>query len=177
MIRDPDTQIVVAAQCRAARALLGITQVELAGLTGLSKDVIVRMEMGRRDLHRDTLNRIAASFEQNGLAFMHDEPSAGAKLRRDTAETQTDEILTPVQCRAARALLEMSRAKLASLVRVTKPKITGYELGRCELDERRLLRIRASLTVQGVMFVNEPLFVGVKLRGLPRELERPRASL
>ena len=174
MVGNAGTQIVVAAQCRAARALLGITQVELASLAGLSKDVIVRMEMGRRDLHRDTVHHISVALAQNGLAFMHDDMSAGVNLRRNAVEITYEEVLTPVQCRAARALLEMSRARLASLVRVDKAKIADYELGRGNLDQARLRRVRANLGVHGVIFVNEPRFVGVKLRGLPRELERPR---
>ena len=112
-----DSRIVVAAQSRAARALPGMTQVELAYRAGLSKNVIVRMEMGRRDLHRGTVDRLGVAFAQRGLAFMHDDMSAGVMLGRAHNPGAAEQVPTPVQCRAARALLDMSRAKLARLVR------------------------------------------------------------
>lgn len=59
---------------RAARALLGMTNVELAAKAGVSKRSLVRIEAGET-VRAEIRRRVQAVFEQNGIEFI---PSEGA---------------------------------------------------------------------------------------------------
>jgi transcriptional regulator with XRE-family HTH domain len=64
--------MIGAAQLRGARALLGIDQRELAGLTGLSMPTIQRMEASK-DIIRGTvesLMKLIAALDKAGIEFI-----------------------------------------------------------------------------------------------------------
>jgi transcriptional regulator with XRE-family HTH domain len=64
--------------CRAARALVGWTQSDLAGHAGISLPTVSRFERGSRyHTQTETLDRIRAALESNGVAF-----ELGGALRR-----------------------------------------------------------------------------------------------
>ena len=78
-----------------------------------------------------------------------------------------ENVILPVQCRAARALLGWSQDQLEEASQVAKKTIADFERGaRVPLD-RTLGAIKAALERAGVDFTNgnEP---GVKLRRLKR---------
>ena len=68
-------------------------------------------------------------------------------------------------------MLALSQAELTKLVRVNKTAIKRLEGGTPDVRLSTLKRVRATLVVCGVVFVNESNFVGVRLLRLPRELE------
>ena len=95
-------------QCRAARALLGLTQPGLGDLSNLGVGTIVRLERGAADLHYTTPGRIEAALGQKGVTLINDDAHRGVRLEREApldAELLRAEVITPGQCRAARALL------------------------------------------------------------------------
>lgn len=59
-------------QCRAARALLGWTQQELADACGLSKTAINNFEKGTSDIKLDSLKAIQLAFEVSNIEFLND---------------------------------------------------------------------------------------------------------
>ncbi len=66
--------MITAAQVRAARALLGIDQRQLADLSGLSVPTIQRMEASE-DLIRsnvDSLMKLIAALEKSGVELIND---------------------------------------------------------------------------------------------------------
>jgi transcriptional regulator with XRE-family HTH domain len=66
--------MITAAQVRAARALLGIDQRQLADLCGLSVPTIQRMEASE-DLIRgnvDSLMKLIGALEKNGVELIND---------------------------------------------------------------------------------------------------------
>ncbi len=71
--------------------------------------------------------------------------------------------ITPAQCRAARGLVDMDQAALASVASVSRNTIIEFEKGRRVPNTNNLAAIRAALEKAGVEFTNggEP---GVKLR-------------
>lgn len=75
--------MITAAQIRAARALLGWKQSELAAASGVSEISIKNIERGATDPRASTLNAIEAAFSQAGVIFMDPgvERSGGAGLR------------------------------------------------------------------------------------------------
>lgn len=57
-------------QCRAARALLDITQPQLADLAGLGLSTIVDFEKSRRDISGEAAVAIQRALENAGIKFM-----------------------------------------------------------------------------------------------------------
>jgi transcriptional regulator with XRE-family HTH domain len=57
-------------QCRAARALLDITQPELAEAAGLGLSTIVDFEKSRRDVSRAAVHALQTALEKAGVRFI-----------------------------------------------------------------------------------------------------------
>lgn len=72
--------MITAAQMRAARALLGIDQRELAELSGVSLPTIQRMEASEGNVRGviDTLTKVVEAFDRAGIVLIaEDAPSSG----------------------------------------------------------------------------------------------------
>lgn len=70
-------------QCRAARALLGISQDELARETSVSKRTIASFELGSHDLADRTLVALVYKLEDLGIEFIAENGGgAGVRLKR-----------------------------------------------------------------------------------------------
>jgi predicted transcriptional regulator len=75
--------MVIPAQIRAARALLGLSQVELAKMAGISPTALVNIETGASDPKTSTLTAIIGALESAGAAFTNgDEPGVKLRLER-----------------------------------------------------------------------------------------------
>ena len=57
-------------QCRAARALLGITQPALAELASLGLSTVVDFEKGRRQVSDAAIHSLQQALEQAGVKFI-----------------------------------------------------------------------------------------------------------
>ena len=57
------------AQCRAARALLGITQSQLARAAKLGLSTVVDFEKERRVVSNESINAVKAVLERAGIEF------------------------------------------------------------------------------------------------------------
>jgi transcriptional regulator with XRE-family HTH domain len=66
--------MITAAQLRASRALLGIDQRKLAGLSGLSLPTIQRMEASEGVIRGnvDSLMKLVAALDANGIELISD---------------------------------------------------------------------------------------------------------
>ena len=80
--------------------------------------------------------------------------------------TQSEMTLTAEQCRAGRALLNLSRDDLADMAEVGVATISDFERGQRQPYERTLRDIRKALEDAGVLFVpaDETASVGVRLK-------------
>jgi predicted transcriptional regulator len=67
-------------QCRAARGWLGITQEELASLSGVAQKTIARFETGAAVPQDRTLRDLQRSLEELGIEFLF-EGSKGVGIR------------------------------------------------------------------------------------------------
>lgn len=65
------------AQCRAARAVLGWTQSDLAQRAGLAKKTIADFELDLRSLQFRTRRDIRNAFEEAGIEFTWSETAEG----------------------------------------------------------------------------------------------------
>jgi transcriptional regulator with XRE-family HTH domain len=63
--------------------------------------------------------------------------------------------ILPAQCRAARALVDMSQATLARRAVVPRDAIADFENGSRTLSQDRIAAIRAALEAAGVIFIDE----------------------
>ncbi|MHA6688118.1 helix-turn-helix transcriptional regulator [Mesorhizobium sp. A556] len=65
---------------RAARALLGMTNVNLAEKAGVSKRSLVRIEAGET-VRPEIRKRVQAVFEEAGITFIPDDRVSGPGMR------------------------------------------------------------------------------------------------
>ncbi len=61
---------ITSGQCRAARALLDMTQPELADAASLGLSTIVDFEKSRRDVSRAAVHAIQKALEKAGVQFI-----------------------------------------------------------------------------------------------------------
>ncbi len=76
--------MIEAAQVRAARALIGWSQAELANASGLSLSIVERFESGASEnIPSETADKIRAALESAGIAFIPaNGGGAGVRLRK-----------------------------------------------------------------------------------------------
>lgn len=71
------------AQCRAARAMLGMTQPELAEAAGFGLSSIVDFERDRRIVSRQAVDRMQEALEAAGVVFIPENGNGpGVALRK-----------------------------------------------------------------------------------------------
>lgn len=68
------------AQCRAGRALLDITQSQLAEIAGLGLSTVVDFEKGRRKVSEEAITALQKALDRAGIEFI-DENGGGPGVR------------------------------------------------------------------------------------------------
>ncbi|WP_442754485.1 helix-turn-helix domain-containing protein [Methylocystis sp. JAN1] len=77
--------------------------------------------------------------------------------------------MTPAQCRAARAFLDISQPELATAANVGVSTVRDFEAGRRTPMANNLKAIQVELESRGIIFVNGPEADGVLLNNGPAE--------
>lgn len=72
---------ITPAQVRGARAMLELTQEELANKAGLKRVAVARFETGVTDPHESTLEKLQIALELAGVVFIESEAGKGLLLR------------------------------------------------------------------------------------------------
>ncbi|WP_263484788.1 helix-turn-helix transcriptional regulator [Mesorhizobium sp. AD1-1] len=85
---DVESDAISVQQCRAARAMLGWSQGDLAEAAAVSRTTIVDFERSIRIPHRNNLAAIRRAFETAGIEFLA-ENGGGAGLRFARRSDQT----------------------------------------------------------------------------------------
>ncbi|MCZ7454399.1 helix-turn-helix domain-containing protein [Rhizobium rhizogenes] len=73
---------------RAGRALLGLSQEELANAAGVSRQVVVRIEKCEPNILVESIDKVRAALEAGGVAFMDGTQDRGpgvAMVRRSSS--------------------------------------------------------------------------------------------
>lgn len=63
--------------------------------------------------------------------------------------------MTPAQCRAGRALVELGQNELAAAASVSRGVVIDFEKGRRVPGTNNLAAIRAALEAAGVLFIDQ----------------------
>ena len=71
------------AQCRAARAMIGLSQDDLVAASGVAKATVAAFELGQRKPYESTLGKLRAALEAAGVEFLPENGGgAGVRLRK-----------------------------------------------------------------------------------------------
>ncbi len=70
--------------------------------------------------------------------------------------------MTPDQCRAARALLDLTRPELANRANVSRNVIGNFEGGRVQPSRQTIQKLRSAFMMLGIRFINDEDGVGVR---------------
>jgi transcriptional regulator with XRE-family HTH domain len=161
---------ITPAQCRAARALLGITQSELAEAAGLGLSTVVDFEKERRRVSGQAVKAMHDALKRAGIAFNR----GGAAVASAAYDISTNALhVTSAQVRMARAALNWTVRDLAEATGLHRNTITNIEIGLYAGDQKSLERIEAVLTKAGVEFIDENgSGPGVRLRNQSKEKSR-----
>lgn len=83
--------MITPAQIRAARALIGWTQAELATHSGVSLISIKNIERGATDPRSSTLNSLQSALRRGGVVFLDpgDTRTGGHGVRLEAVSTET----------------------------------------------------------------------------------------
>lgn len=77
-------------QIRAARALLGWPQAELAQKAGVHRNVLARLEAGRTDPKVSTLDAVVEALQAHGIIFFADSDGEGVKIAAPSSSITED---------------------------------------------------------------------------------------
>jgi transcriptional regulator with XRE-family HTH domain len=69
--------------------------------------------------------------------------------------TKIVERITPAQCRAARALLEMTQTELGDAAKLGLSTVVDFEKNRRQVSSLAIEAIRDALTKSGIEFIDE----------------------
>jgi transcriptional regulator with XRE-family HTH domain len=81
----------------------------------------------------------------------------------------TDKIISPEQCRMARAGLGLTAGLLAERARVSKVTLSDFEKGKRSPHPRTIAAIRVALESVGIEFIDDNSGAGVRLRRKPSD--------
>ncbi len=77
---------------RAARALAGLSQEEVAELAGVSRQIVVRIEQGQNNVLVEAVDKVRMALESKGVAFIDAtrEHGPGVAMTRRPSAVDTD---------------------------------------------------------------------------------------
>ena len=76
---------ITAAQCRAARALVGMSQIDLAAGANVARQTVVDFERGARTPYANNLGAIRSALEAGGVIFIDQNGDGpGVRLKKET---------------------------------------------------------------------------------------------
>ncbi len=149
-------------QFRAARGLLGYSQLGVERLFELPHRLVQILEAGKYKLLPREAYILKAKYESRGVLFTAPSNTFGAGVR--WKEPRLDPF-DGVQTRGARGLVNISQPRLAALAHVDRNFITRVEQNRSDaVTEANLQKVRSTLIALGVEFVPEDGGMGAGVR-------------
>jgi transcriptional regulator with XRE-family HTH domain len=142
-------------QSRAARALLNLSQAELAESAHVARATLADFERGARMPTHNNLQAIYSALERAGIVFIP-QSGGGPGVRLEAApKTGMDDqvVMHSEQCRAARAMLSLSQSDLAQQAGVGRSTVADFEASARRPNPGGLASLRNALESSGVIFI------------------------
>ena len=143
-------------QCRIARVLLNLSQAELAEAAHVARATLADFERGTRVPTHNNIQAIRTVLESAGIAFIPaNEGGLGARLRVARTVGTADEMTVSLeQCRAARAVLNLSQTELAGTAGVGRSTVSDFESASRKPNRANLAALRDALEAAGIVFID-----------------------
>ena len=143
-------------QCRIARTLLDRSQAELAEAAHVARATLADFERGTRVPTHNNIRAIRAALESAGIAFIPaTDGGAGARLHvAPTVGTADEMTIFPEQCRAARAVLNLSQTELAGAAGVGRSTVSDFESVSRKPNRTSLAALRNALEAFGIVLID-----------------------
>lgn len=155
-------------QCRGARALLNLSQVELAGCAHIARATLADFERGIRMPTYNNLRAIQGALEAAGVIFVSaNGGGTGVRLHQPASPGAGDNVgLSADLCRAARSLVNLSQQDLATAAGLGRSTVAEFESGSRVPISGNLTAMRTALEAAGVTFIasDNTAGPGVRLR-------------
>ncbi|HEX9868384.1 MAG TPA: helix-turn-helix transcriptional regulator [Candidatus Tectomicrobia bacterium] len=155
-------------QCRAARGLLGLSQAAVAQPAHIAPTTVADFEGGVRVPNVNYLKAICAVLEAAGAELIPDNGGGPGARLRDAPRSRTSDNLaiSPEQCRAARAVLNLSQVGLARKAGAGRSTVADFERGARVPGPDQLATLRNVLEGAGIIFIESDGTggLGVRLR-------------
>lgn len=89
IVNQIGVRVITPAQLRAARALLGISQLELAALAGVGSSTVKRIEASPTGIRGTALSlvKLQRALEAAGVRFLFEDEKAGVGVRLSGSST------------------------------------------------------------------------------------------
>jgi transcriptional regulator with XRE-family HTH domain len=137
-------------QCRAARALLGLSQDDVAEASNVAKATIANFEVGKRRPYDRTLDDLRGALEAAGVEFIP-ENGGGAGVRlRDRSSGADERERDAAAAEWKRLSAERTRAFAAVAAGDHTASPTAEFLARCDAAEERLRMAQAKVVSRGL---------------------------
>lgn len=159
---------LLAAQCRAARGLLNLSQSRVAEAAHIAPATLSEFERGDRIPSHNNLQAIRIALEAVGIVFIpKNDGGLGVRLRAVPEGSILGEtLISPDLCRAARYLLNLSQEDLAEAAGIARSTIAEFERGARVPVPDNLQSMCNALEAAGVIFIDadDTAGPGVQLR-------------
>lgn len=144
---------------RAARALLGRTQEQIANGSGVERRVVIRLENGTYARLTDAGDKVRKFFESEGLRFLGEKDAridVGVRWRTpQQGNTDTRSELRK-QLQAGRVLVGLSQPELAEQAGVGRTALTRFENGITAYPNIKLIEaVKTALQSRGIEFLSD----------------------
>lgn len=144
-------------QCRAARALVGLTQGKLAKNSATAGKIVNGFEVRRGNVTPETVQRMQSYLERAyNVRFLFERRAARGVMLNNAQIVDIDEEhqeLEPIHLRMARAWLGWSHTELAEQAGVAVSTIRDFEKGRHFPRETNLSKIELAIKSTGITFL------------------------
>jgi transcriptional regulator with XRE-family HTH domain len=129
---------ILASQFRAARALLGKEQEDVAAWAELDRQEVGGWESARYKLFSSAAESLQRAYEKNGLEFVSPSKTEGAGVR--WRRPGQDDPHRGAQFRAARAMADLSMREVEATCGVNRNFITRLERGKLGAVNLEMIR-------------------------------------
>ncbi|MGO6924916.1 helix-turn-helix domain-containing protein [Rhizobium ruizarguesonis] len=154
---------ILASQFRAARALLGKDQEDVAAWVGLDRREVSRWEAAKYKLFSSDAEDLQKAFEKNGIELLPATGTQGAGVR--WLKPGQKDRYRGAQFRAARAMANLSMRDIQEISGVNRNFVTRLETGQIgALNLETLKRLENAFADLGIEFIPESDGIGAGVR-------------